>query len=149
MSKLRAPYDLTCEYLVDPLGLDETRPRLAWKVFDSRQTAYRVVVSTLEGGDGDLWDTRKVFSDRSTHVEYLGKPLDPIQRAWWKVCVWDQSRQQSPWSKSAFWEAGLPLPNHWTGAKWIGCPTISLADANPPAVYLRKDFALARKRITR
>ena len=39
--------------------------------------------------------------------------------------------------------------NHWTGAKWIGCPTISLSGPNPPAVYLHKDFALARKRILR
>ena len=149
--RANVPYYLTCEYLTNPLGMDEPRPRLAWKLPASflKQGAYRVLVSTSKEGEGDLWDSGKVHSDRSTHVEYFGKPLDPIQRAWWRVCVWDKARKQSPWSESAFWEAGLPLPNHWTGAKWIGCPSISLSSEVPPAIYFRRSFSLPSKGVSR
>ena len=62
---------LRCEYLVDPLGIDEPAPRLSWIVESGergqRQTAYRVLVSTNEGSlkrdQSDLWDTGKVESD--------------------------------------------------------------------------------------
>ena len=37
---------LRCEYLQDPLGIDETQPRLSWRVESDqrgqKQTAYRV-----------------------------------------------------------------------------------------------------------
>ena len=41
-----------CEYLVDPLGIGETEPRLSWVVESGergeRQTAYRVLVASSE-----------------------------------------------------------------------------------------------------
>lgn len=40
------PVALRCEYRENPLGLDETRPRLTWRMEsderDQRQTAYRI-----------------------------------------------------------------------------------------------------------
>ena len=56
------PEYLRCEYQVDPLGIDETAPRLSWRVSstvrDERQTAWRILVSSskerLEINTGDL-----------------------------------------------------------------------------------------------
>jgi alpha-L-rhamnosidase len=135
-----APFDLTCEYLTNPLGLDENRPRLAWKSRCANQSAYEVHVSSAPGGKPDLWNSGIVRSDASIHIPYAGAPLAPIQRAHWRVRVWDEGGKPGPWSAEAFWEAGLPLPHHWTGAKWIGCPSVSLASNGPPAVYLRRRF---------
>jgi alpha-L-rhamnosidase len=44
------PFVLRCEYLIDPLGIDNSEPRLSW-IVDSgqrgqRQTAYQILVST-------------------------------------------------------------------------------------------------------
>ncbi|MBI3732301.1 MAG: hypothetical protein HY259_02440, partial [Chloroflexi bacterium] len=78
-----APYDLRCEYLVWPLGLDEPQPRLSWLIADSRrgarQSAYQIAVASslerLARGRGDLWSSGKVLSNQSAQVPYAGKPL--------------------------------------------------------------------------
>ena len=55
-----APQRLRIEYLENPLGLDETKPRFTWELDDARrsakQTAYEIVVAT-DVGTLDL-DTR-------------------------------------------------------------------------------------------
>src|SRR5688572_18714016 len=79
---------LRCEYLTNPLGLNETKPRFSWVLRSDengqKQTAYRVVVAStpdlLKKGTGDLWDSGKVQSDETVHVEYAGKPLTSRQR---------------------------------------------------------------------
>src|SRR5262245_64250881 len=58
-----APTRLRCEYLENPLGIDEQRPRLSWWLDDERpaelQTAYRILAASapqlLEEDRGDLW----------------------------------------------------------------------------------------------
>lgn len=152
-----APKGLTCEYLTNPLGLDEPRPRLAWKGSPApdayEQGGYHIQVASslanLNADVGDLWDTGPTPSTTSFQIEYQGTPLDPIQTAHWRVRVWDQTGRKSPWSEPASWEAGLSLAPHWSGARWIGCPAISMASDNPPAVYLRREFHLASKKLKR
>jgi alpha-L-rhamnosidase len=94
---------LRCEALVDPLGIDTSRPRLSW-VMDTadeapvvrgqRQTAYRILVASapgvLAGERGDLWDSGRVNSDQSTYVEYAGRPLVSGESCFWKVRTWDR-----------------------------------------------------------
>jgi len=56
------PVGLRCEYLENPLGIDEVHPRLGWKLEDRRQgaaqSAYELVVGTdsalVEKGDDDV-----------------------------------------------------------------------------------------------
>ncbi len=126
-----APGDLRCEYLVNPLGIDQPRPRLAWKLLPlaedergQRQSAYRVLVaserSLLEQDQGDLWDTGRVESDQSIHVAYAGRPLASRMPCWWKVRVWDQENQPSRWSEPATWSMGMLQQADWSGAQWIG-----------------------------
>jgi alpha-L-rhamnosidase len=62
------PTNLRCEYFVNPIGIDARAPRLSWQIGTPRQSAYHVIIE-------DLWDSRKVESDRSIHVEYAGPPL--------------------------------------------------------------------------
>ena len=48
------PADLRCEYLVNPVGIDEPAPRLFWRLAGSargqRQAAYQVLVASTAGG---------------------------------------------------------------------------------------------------
>jgi alpha-L-rhamnosidase len=121
------PVDLRCEYLINPLGIDATRPRLSWILHShdrgQRQTAYRVLVAgspdRLRLDKGDLWDTGKVVSDQSIQVEYAGKPLASHMRCWWKVRVWGMDGRPSRWSAPATWSMGILTPQEWQ-AKWIG-----------------------------
>ncbi|HEY8668582.1 MAG TPA: family 78 glycoside hydrolase catalytic domain [Tepidisphaeraceae bacterium] len=119
-------YHLTCEYLADPLGIDVGRPRLAWKVESSRrgakQRAFRILVASsgelLKQGQGDLWDSGRVESGRSTHIEYAGKPLSSGRRVWWAVRAWDDHDRPTDWTAAATWEMGLLELEDWKG-QWI------------------------------
>jgi alpha-L-rhamnosidase len=135
------PADLRCEYLENPLGIDSPKPRLSWRLDSSvrgqRQTAYRVLVASspekLKDNLGDLWDTGKVASDQSTHVDYGGKPLESSAQCFWKVIVWDKDGKASTTSKSAMFSKGLLKPEDWK-ANWIG------AAQQQTSPYYRQSF---------
>ncbi|MCY2991476.1 MAG: family 78 glycoside hydrolase catalytic domain [Planctomycetota bacterium] len=151
------PTYLRCEYLANPLGIDETSPRLSWLVVSSergqRQTAYRILVASREellGQDrGDLWDTDKVASDQTAAVVYDGRPLESRQNCFWKVKVWDRSGQESPWSRPTFWSMGLLQPEDWQ-AQWISFRDTSPVHNDrqqlclPPTRHYRKEFRAAK-----
>jgi alpha-L-rhamnosidase len=133
--------DLRCEYLNNPLGIDELRPRLSWILQSARraqrQTAYRVLVASDQGrlarDRGDLWDSGPVMSEASTQIVYAGRPLGSRQRCFWKVRVWDQDGRPSAWSPPASWSMGLLSPGDWQ-AQWIGLDEGTAADAAPAAL---------------
>ena len=70
---------------------------------------------------GDLWDTGKVASARTTQVTYEGKPLQPMQAVFWKVRSWDAAGLASAWSEPSTWSAGLQDAKNWK-AEWISGP---------------------------
>ncbi|UCD74481.1 MAG: glycoside hydrolase family 78 protein [Phycisphaerales bacterium] len=127
------PRHLRCEYLVNPEGIDEQRPRLSW-VLDhthpatrgATQTAYQILVADtpalLARDQGNLWDTGKVASDESIQITYKGMPLRSRTRVFWKVRVWDGDDHASTWSEPARWSMGLRDDADWK-AEWIGDAT--------------------------
>ena len=139
--------DLRCEYLQSPLGIDAAKPRLSWKMRsdgrNERQLAYHILVASsldlLSKDQGDLWDSGKVESDRSVHVEYAGVPLISRQSCFWKVRVWKQDDQLSDWSDVASWSMGLLSNDDWSGA-WIGVDWME--NNGGPLPWLRKSFTL-------
>jgi alpha-L-rhamnosidase len=155
---------LRTEYRANPIGIDVVKPRFDWLLAsdrrDQRQTAYQILVaSTAEGlaADlGDLWDSGKVQSDRTSQLVYGGKPLQSRQRAWWKVRAWDRDGAPTPWSAPAFWELGLAradLQARWitstlqaptlAGARWIWFPEGDPGVQAPAGTrYVRKAFTL-------
>ena len=120
--------NLRCEYLENPRGIDVTAPRLSWVTESEgrgwKQSAYRVLVASSEDrlarDEGDLWDSGKVESDRSTHVEYAGRPLASRTQCYWKARAWDSEDEASEWSSPAMWSMGLLKPEAWQDAEWIG-----------------------------
>ena len=121
--------DLRCEYLENPLGIDECSPRLSWimksKTKGSIQTAYRIMAATkeelLQNETPDLWDSGKIESDQSVQIEYGGKPLESRMTVYWKVQIWDQNGKTTGWSPVARWEMGFLHESDWQ-ATWIGTP---------------------------
>jgi alpha-L-rhamnosidase len=160
-----APHTLRCEYFENPIGLDEPRPRFCWQMTDprrgARQSAYRVLIasspSQLEWEKGDVWDSGKVQSDESIHVEYAGPKLATARRYFWQVRVWDHLDQPTPWSAVQFFEMGLLEASDWKGS-WIAAPGIPAPaqeaksggggdkagdKSYQPCPYLRKTFEAA------
>lgn len=133
------PVDLRCEDSVAPMTIDADRPRFSW-LPGSEQSAYQLCVSSslerLAADQGDLWDSGKVASTRSVFVEFAGKPLAPVSRAFWKVRIWDEAGKASPWSEAASITMGPRNEADWSPAKWITTPP-----ANPHgSVLLRREF---------
>lgn len=89
---------LTCEYLRDPLGIGVVNPRLSWilssETPDQVQSAYQVLAASspdlLSEKKADLWNSGKVNSTQSIHIEYAGNTLESRDRCWWMVRVWDR-----------------------------------------------------------
>ena len=127
MPGIQKPTDLLCEYAVDPIGVDVVRPRFSWILKHSErarlQSAYRILVARapefLLNDKGDIWDSKKIKSDKSVNVEYRGKPLESKARYYWKIKWWDDSGQMSAFSDTAVFEIGLLSRKDWNGV-WIG-----------------------------
>ncbi|MGB4183998.1 MAG: glycoside hydrolase family 78 protein [Caldicoprobacterales bacterium] len=145
--------NLTCNYLKDPLGVETPKPRLSWMLCsdgrDEYQIAYRIIVASnmenLDNDNGDLWDSGKVESDQSILIPYDGMHLSSGQECYWKVCVWDQDGNQSPWSQPGYWGMGLLRDRDWQG-KWIALHPypVNMVGVKDewPAPMLRRSFAL-------
>jgi alpha-L-rhamnosidase len=150
--------NLRTEWLSEPFGLDECSPRFSWELVSNlraqSQSAYRIVVATdrelLAGDQGDLWDTHKVLSSRSSSVVYQGQALTSGQTAYWKVKIWDGTGLESTWSAPASWSMGLLKPEDWK-ADWIIGSNSTPPESTtkelqlPPAAYFRKEFSIAKK----
>ncbi|NSW90763.1 MAG: family 78 glycoside hydrolase catalytic domain [Firmicutes bacterium] len=129
--------NLRCEYMKNPIGLDILKPRLSWVIeagtFDNMarsvmQEAYRIQVSKEDMSFTNLvWDSGRVGSDQSVHVEYSGKLLESCTRYYYRVKIWDNKGNESAWSETAYWEMGLLCPEEWI-AKWISINTADIAD---------------------
>jgi alpha-L-rhamnosidase len=148
------PCNLRCEYLRDPMGV-ETRyglPRFFWIVTSARraqrQRAYQILVASslakLDSNEGDAWDSDKVLSDETTHIEFKGGALNSAQQLWWKVRSWDEeSKKPSAWSTNAFFRMGLLHPEDWTEVSWIG--TSGYDRTKPCPVFRSQPFVLTNR----
>ncbi len=142
--------DLTCEHRTNPMGLDEPTPRFSWKLTgpgrNLRQSAYQIDVATSPkfSGTGLVWSSKKLPSDESVLQEYAGGNLQPGQRYYWRVKVWDAAGKESAWSDAAYWETGLLTPANWR-ATWIEPEIDSTVKRYAPAATLRKEFRVKGK----
>ncbi len=150
---------LLCEYLVDPLGIDEIEPRLSWRIESARrgarQVAYRVRVASarerLARGEADLWDTGRIESSQTTQVAYRGAALASRLACFWSVEIWDETGAAVN-SAPAVWTMGLLEPSDWT-ARWIaadpeivrrdpGAVVPTLTEPGTPGCF-RREFAVS------
>lgn len=144
-------YGLRCEYKTNPLGIDVRKPRLSWKIASSergvRQSAYQIRagadVEQLGAGKNVRWDSGKVASEQSIHIEYEGPSPVSRERVYWQVRVWDNEGRCSGWSEAEWWEMGLLEAGDWE-AVWIEPKLAEDVNASNPCPMLRKEFLLGK-----
>ncbi len=108
-------YDLRCEGLAEPLGIDSCEPHFSWKIRSDEpmlQTAYELEVQ-------NLWTSGKVASDKQVMVPYEGPMLASRQQACWRVRVWRQDGKASRWSPWTRFGVGIVAPDTLRGV-YIG-----------------------------
>ncbi len=84
------------------------RPKFGWqmrsKTENAVQSAYRIQVAStqelLAKDEADMWDSRKVPSGSNIAIAYEGKPLKPNTCYYWRVSVWDNNNNASPFSET-------------------------------------------------
>ena len=120
-------FDLRCEMLHQPWGIDNTNPALSWKITPGenglRQTAYQILAASspelLTEEKADLWNSGKVVSDESLWVPYAGKALTSRSVVYWQVRAWDQNDKVGGWARGAHFSVGLLDKSLWNG-QYIG-----------------------------
>lgn len=149
--------NLRCENKSEPLGVDIVKPRFSWMMESAqrgaKQSAYQILVASdsvwLRSNEADVWDSKKTVSGNSIQIYYDGKPLESMQKYFWKVLVWDNNGDMHE-SKVAFWTTGLFKDSDWK-AKWIGLDKAVGSDKPDAAKrvlsarMLRKEFQVTKK----
>jgi alpha-L-rhamnosidase len=126
-------YALRCEHRETPLGIDEPRPRFAWRLRSDEpgtaQRAYRIRVA--EGGTGhEAWDSGWVEYPYSDGVEYAGAPLVSRTRYVWRLDLRDAAGMLAA-PASSWFETALFEPEAWR-AQWIRQDPNRVPDGQPP-----------------
>jgi alpha-L-rhamnosidase len=122
-----SPVKLSCEYIVNPLGIDSKKPRFAWqlesKERNQSQSGFELIVSDnlndIQKGVGNVWQPGKINSSQSIQVEYAGSELKSFTKYYWRIKVYDQNNEASSWSGINSFETAMLNSSEWK-AKWIG-----------------------------
>lgn len=120
---------LKVQNLYNPLGIDTRYPVFSYTLTrdagegEQYQSAFRILAASsqelLNADSGDLWDSGICRQRETFGIVYKGKELNPREKAYWKVKVWDKDEHATEWSQTASWEMGLLRQEQWKGC-WIG-----------------------------
>jgi len=112
-----APTDLTVELIREPatdVKIFDLKPEFGWTVpLGSKfQGAYQILVASnktdIDNNNGDVWDSGRVASAKSTDVEYAGNPLQIGKTYYWKVRIWEQENRLVDYSEAQKFTTGKP-----------------------------------------
>ncbi len=139
---------LQCDNATDPLGIDARSPQLSWQIRsdmrNTRQTAYQIWVADSEDKlgkeEGNVWNSGKVLSSRSSGILYRGFPLESRKRYYWKVRIWTNLQSSPLESETAHFEMGLLAESDWQG-EWVGFPSGWIGKVH----YFRRVFSFQKQ----
>lgn len=144
--------NLKTEYKNNPIGIGVLEPRLSWEIQSdvdfTIQTAYRIKVANsiddISSESNLLWDSGKVESDQSIHINYSGDKLRSSQRVYWQVEVWDNHDNHTTSAEEAYFELGLMNTSDWK-ATWITPDFDEDTSKSTPCPYLLRQFTLEKE----
>ena len=141
--ELKTPFELKCENIPVPVGVDTQTPRLSWKLpLLEEDSINRVEIwlstdsTQLSGRQSGYWN--KSIIGAPIRVSYDGQPLDSYTTYYWKIGYQTSSKQKTTFSPISSFTTGCLSPDNWKG-KWI---TDKHDITYRPAPYYRKSFQL-------
>ncbi len=133
-------------HLTNPLGIDETTPIFSWQMHcdkrGSSQSAYRITMAKSKEAllnKNFCWDSGKIISDISVGIPYQGEALQPKQRYFWQVSVWNELDEIFVSTEEAWFETGL-MEEGFLEAKWISVPKSETIAYHPVSASLFYDI---------
>ena len=150
------------------MGIDRIHPLLGWKLFSEEQgksqSAYQILVASskalLNDNGADILNTGKVKSNQNINYRLTYSANKSNTFYYWKVKVWDEKGDATPYSNVAYWKTGLLNPEDWQ-AQWISNKYKAVSAKREPfsrydksrgfaaidssAIYLRKQFNTRNK----
>ena len=115
MTDLPTAVDLRVEHADDPLGIDEPRPRLSWRVVlvppATRQSSFEIEVAREPDFAPALviW-SRSDVAGSDTAVVYDGPPAGSRERRFWRVRVVDDRGSAGSVERPRILGDGTPRP---------------------------------------
>mgnify|MGYP000983018884 CR=1 FL=1 len=142
---------MRCEYLEDPIGIDEPQPHFTWSIqageWDIKQTAYQIQFAStpelLEQGIPDIWQSDKEESFDQLVIFNSPEQLSSFKKYYWNIKVWTTASKEPIISGTASFETSMMNKDDWS-AKWI---TDSHDKDYEPAPLFRKTFETAENKI--
>jgi len=129
--------EITVDYRLEPIGIDNEKPCFSWKLESDRQDTIQAKYSITVKYDNDvLWNSGIVESNQSIYIEYGGSALSPRTKYDVSVSVWDDLLINA--SISTSFETGLM--GSWN-AQWI---THTLSDSEACPVF-QKSFKIYKQ----
>lgn len=110
-----APTDLTVELIREPsseVKVFDLKPEFGWTVplGAKFQGAYQILVASnkasIDANNGDVWDSKRVASSKSTDVEFEGNELEIDKTYFWKVRIWDEANRLVDYSEAQEFTTG-------------------------------------------
>ena len=100
------PSGLIVEFIRDPhlTKIVDAQPEFNWVVPREAviQMAYQILVSSekelADNNIGDVWNSGKVNSSKSSGIEYAGEALKPNTSYYWKIRIYDKNNRLSEYS---------------------------------------------------
>ncbi len=139
-------HDLRVEGRTDPIGLDEERPVLSWRVELAPGAARQATFAIDVARDASfaprviVWSQSGVATSESA-TTYDGPPAASRERRYWRVRLDDDRGSAGPWSPTAAWEMGLLEAGDWD-ARWIAWIDPATASWSSRSPILRRSFRL-------
>lgn len=136
---------LRCRNIINPEGVDF--PTFSWEIQSTStgvsQTAWEIEIATqerlLQKGEADIWQSGKQLSDTQFNVT-PNVTLSESTPYYWRVRIWDNNGEVTPWSEPAYFSTSLNNESSWS-AKWMTYPYSN----DRPLPYFRKEFSLDKR----
>lgn len=134
---------LTVEHLINPLSLDNPKPRFSWKIISGAkntiQENYELRLSDRSDFSKKALWVSNVKSSQSVLIPYDAVELSSKTKYFWQVRIKDNHGHTSDWSPVQYFQTGLK-PGDWR-ASWI---SLAGKDSLPASPLFRKDINLAK-----
>jgi len=132
--------NLRTDHKINPAGTS-LAPVLSWEIIASQrgcmQTMFQIQVTEDSTSIGIKDTSTRVRTSQSYNVSahLANRSILPAHKYYWRVRIWDNHGNVSPWSAAASFTTALAGKQDWAQAQWIGYEDIPDSMRVVPGVH--------------